>query len=423
MTDAVVVSPDQVSLGVLTSVVDRAFVDDAVAVHGVRAQRSGGTLPPHVVTYLTMALCLFRDDSSEEVATKVTGALTSWGCWDAAWTPPTASGITQARKRLGPNVIETVFESIAAPVATSGTRGAWLAGRRVVAIDGFEVDVPDTAANAGEFGYHGSGEKRSAFPKARVVGIAECGTHVFLAAEVAGIDTGERALAQRLYPRLHADEVLAADRGFYSFGAWTTAAATGAGLVWRAPTQLRLPVVKTLPDGTYLSVLIDPGITGRRREQIIATAVAGGDLDDDLAHLVRVVEYDVPDRNPDGELIAVLTNLLDPDEVRADEIAAVYHERWEIETANDQLKTHLRGPGRVLRSQLPELVYQEIWAWLCVHYATTALMARAALSADLDPDRMSFTHALNIIRRTATGTAAFPPSPVERPRRSRQSSR
>ncbi|MCX4091065.1 IS4 family transposase [Nocardia sp. alder85J] len=421
MTDVVVATPDMVSLGVLAGVVDRARVEDAVMVCGARAQRSGGKLPPHVVAYLTMALCLFGGDSYEEVAVKVTGALTRWGCWDAGWSPPTASGITQARKRLGPKVLERVFESVAAPVATPATRGAWLAGRRLVAIDGFDVDVADTESNVAEFGYHGSGDNRSTYPKARVVALSECGTHVFLAAEVTAITVGERAAAARLYPRLLGDEILCADRGFYSFDAWAAAKAGGAELVWRAPTNLRLPVVRVHADGTYVSVLIDPAVQSkRRRAAILAAAAAGEDLDEaEDAHLVRVVEYDVPDRNPDGELIVLLTTLTDPAAVRADQIAGAYHERWEHETANDQLKTHLRGPGAVLRSKSPELVHQEIWAWLTVHYAIAAVMARAAEAADLDPDRISFIHALNIIRRTATGTAAFPPSPLDRPRRDR----
>ncbi|MGH3875388.1 MAG: IS4 family transposase, partial [Pseudonocardiaceae bacterium] len=362
-------------------------------------------------------LCLFGEDDYEEVATKVTGSLSRWGCWDARWSVPTASGITQARKRLGPKVLAEVFEQVAGPVADTLTRGAWLRGWRLVAIDGFEVDVPDTEGNAAEFGYAGSGVNRSAFPKARVVALAECGTHAFLAAETGAWAVGEKTLANRLYQRLRRDELLTADRNFYSFDAWGLAARSGAALLWRAPTGLGLPVVRVLPDGTYFSVLINPAIRGaRRRAAILATAhdVAHderGELDPTDAHLVRVVEYDVSDRdgNGTGELIVLLTTIIDPAQARADELAAAYHQRWEEETGNDQLKTHLRGPGRVLRSKLPELVHQEIWAWLLVHHALSALIARAAGAADLDPDRISFTRVLRITRRTATGTAGFSP--------------
>jgi len=428
-----VVSPDQVSIGVLVDAVPRDAVDEAVAVCGARERRSDGKLPAHVITYLTLALSLFADDDYEEVAAKVTGSLDRFGCWDAAWSVPTASAITQARKRLGREVFPELFERTCGPVAGDASpsaglgalgtaRGSFLRGWRLLAIDGFELDLPDTPANAAEFGYAGSGENRSAFCKARVVALAECGTHAFLAAEVDAHAVGEKTLAQRLYPRLQADELLTADRGFYSWTAWDTAAATGAALLWRAPTQLALPVVRVLEDGTYLTVVMDSAIRGARRDRIVATARAGHDLAGHpdaigklglpVARLARVIEYDVPDRagNGTGELIAPLTTITDPGDARADEIAAAYHERWEEETGNDQLKTHLRGPGKVLRSRLPDLVYQEIWAYLIVHHAISALIAKASAAADLDPDRVSFAKALRLIRRTATGTADIPPS-------------
>lgn len=316
-------------------------VDSAVAAFGVGAKRSDGKIPPHVVAYLTMGLCLFSDDDYEEVAQKVTGSLDGWGCWDASWTPPSASAITQARKRLGPDVMREIFESVATPIAgdtgpmahplASGPmRGAFLRSWRVMAIDGFDVDVADTPSNAEEFGYAGSGEHRSAYPKARVVALAECGTHAFVAAEVDAYTLGERALAARLYPRLQSDELLTADRGFYSFDAWGQAAGTGADLLWRAPTQLQLPVIEVLSDGTYLSVLIDPKLRAPRREKIIEAARNGEALAPDTAVLVRVIEYDVPDRagNGHGELIVLLSTILDPEAARPDELAGAYHERW-----------------------------------------------------------------------------------------------
>jgi hypothetical protein len=411
MASDVTVTPDQVSIGVLVSSVPRDVIDVAVAAHGVGVKRSGGKLPAHVVAYLTMGLCLFPDDDYTEVATKVTGSLSRFGCWDASWRVPTSSGISQARQRVGAAVLADVFEGVAQAVATMGTRGAWLRRWRLVAIDGFDVDLPDSAANVAEFGYAGSGDNRSAFPKARVVALAECGTHAFLAAEVDAWSVGEKTLAGRLYPRLRRDELLTADRNFYSFDAWSGAVRTGAALLWRAPTQLRLPVVAVLADGTYTSVVINPAIRGARRDRIVEAARVGVELDPGDAHLVRVVEYDVPDRagNGSGELIVLLSTIVDPADARADELAAAYHDRWEEETANDQLKTHLRGPGRVLRSRLPDLARQEIWAWLSVHYALAVLVARAAEAADLDPDRISFTRTLRLVRRTATGTAAFPP--------------
>jgi hypothetical protein len=439
VVDGPVVCPDQVTLGVLISQVSREEVDAAVEVCGVREKRKDGKLPAHVTAYLTLALALFPDDDYEEVATRVTGSLDRFGCWDAGWSVPTSSAVTQARKRLGRTVFPELFERVCGPVAGEpglsadmtalGTaRGSFLRSWRLLAIDGFEIDLADSEENAAEFGYAGSGETRSAFPKARVVALAECGTHAFVAAEVGADATGERTLAQRLYPRLRGDELLTADRNFYSWQAWDTARATGAALVWRAPTQLDLSVVRVLSDGTFLTVLIKPAVRGARRERVRAAARKGLDLTDITAvpeafddrghpvcHLARVVEYDVPDRTGSGtgELIVLITTITNPVDARADELAAGYHERWEQETGHDQLKTHLRGPGKILRSKLPDLVYQEIWAYLIVHHAISALTAKASAAADLDPDRISFTKTLRLIRRTATGTADIPPSGLD----------
>jgi hypothetical protein len=421
MSAAETLRPDQVTVGVLVTQVPRDVIDPVVAGLGKQAKRSDGKLPGHVTTYLAMGLWLFPDDPYEEVATKVTGGLNRYGCWDAAWSVPSASGITQARKRLGSTVLRQVFEGVAEPVATPATRGAWLGGRRLVAIDGFDVDLPDSAENAEEFGYASGGQGESGYPKACVVALTECGTHAFLAADIGAYRVGEKTLARQLYPRLHGDEILTADRNFYSFEDWSLATRAGAQLVWRAPTNLDLPVVRTLEDGTYLTVLIKPTLRGaRRRQEILTAAAEGADLDDpdavpaawdrdgnQVAHLARVVEYDVPDRDGTGELIVLLTTILDPADAPADDVAAGYHERWEQETGHDQLKTHLRGPGRILRSRLPDLVHQEIYAWLTVHYALAALSTRAAEAADIDPDRISFSRVLRIVRRTATGTASF----------------
>ena len=184
MTVLAPIRPEQVSIGVLVDAVPRDAVDVAGAVCGVREKRSDGKLPAHVIAYLTLGSCLFPDDDYEEVATKVTGSLDRFGCWDSSWSVPTASAITQARERLGRQVLPELFERTCGSVAgeafpTAGlaalgtARGSFLRGWRLLAIDGFEVDVPDTPANAEEFGYAGSGENRSAFPKARVVALAE----------------------------------------------------------------------------------------------------------------------------------------------------------------------------------------------------------------------------------------------------------
>jgi hypothetical protein len=271
------------------------------------------------------------------------------------------------------------------------------------------MDVPDTPGNAAEFGYSTTGAARSAFPKVRVVGIVECASHCFVDAEVGPFTRAEQVLAAPLMTRLDPGWLLTADRGFYSFTAWSDATGTGARLLWRAKADLRLPCLEVLEDGTYHSVLIAPGIRAGRRAQLLAAASAGETLDPREAHRVRVLEYDVPDRaRPTGtEPVCLITNLLDPGQAPAEVLAYCYHQRWEQETAHDQIETDLRGSGRILRSKLPDLVHQEVWAYLPVHYAINALICRAATGAEIDPDRVSFVKAVRIARRTATGTARF----------------
>jgi hypothetical protein len=404
---------DLISLGVLASSVSREVVDAAIAVTGRQAQRSDGKLPPHVMVYFVMALALFAEEDYEEVATLLTEALASWGCWDSGWKVPTSGGLAQARQRLGSAPLRELFAQVAVPVAEELTRGAFLGAWRLMAIDGFEWDAPDTNDNPEVFGYAGSGPNRSAFPKVRVVTLSECGSHAVVDAEMGGIagkGSGEQALARRLYRRLEPDWLLIADRNFYNWADWCAAADTGAALLWRVKADLRLPVLALLPDGSCRSVLIDPKIRGRARAGLVEAARAGQDLDPAQARYVRVVEYQVPDREGDGkgELIALITTITDVAAAPAPALAEAYHQRWEHETGNNQLKTHLRGPGRVLRSKSADMVRQEIYGYLLTHHAISALVCRAATEADIDPDRVKFKRTVRIIRRRVTDPAFSP---------------
>jgi hypothetical protein len=404
---------DWISLGVLASSVPRDAVDAAVAASGKGAKRSDGKLPPHVVVYLVMALALFAGEDYEEVATRLTETLVSWGCWDDSWSVPTSGGITQARQRLGPEPLELLFGQVAQPVAGLLTRGAFLRHWRLMAIDGFELDVPDTPANAVAFGYPAGAREHPAFPKVRVVTIGECGSHAKVSAQmgpVGGKGSSEQALARRMSGRLEPGWLLIADRGFYNWADWQAAAATGAALLWRVKADLRLPVLELLPDGSYLSLVARPTLHDKARNKLIAAARAGEHLDEGQAMQVRVVEYEIPDRDGDGsgELIALITTITDPALASAEELARVYCQRWEEETGNDQLKTHLRGPGSVLRSKSPAMVRQEIYGYLLTHYAISALICQAATEADIDPDRVKFLRTVRIIRRRAADPA-FPP--------------
>jgi Insertion element 4 transposase N-terminal/Transposase DDE domain len=399
---------DLVSLGVLAAAVPRDVVDEAVAVTGKGARRAGGKLPPQVVVYLVMALALFADEDYEEVASRLTGALREWG--EREWEVPTSGGITQARQRLGAEPLAEVFRRVAEPVAGLDTAGAFMAGWRLVSLDGMEWDVPDSPANRAAFGLRAGSEGEAAFPKVRVVTVSECGSHApvlaALGGSAAGKGSGETSLARELYPRLEQGWLVLADRYFYCFGDWCAAAGTGADLLWRVKANTLLPVLQMLPDGSYRSVLIRPGTVGRQREEITAAA-RRGDLNEAVARYVRVVEYDVPDRDGDGELIVLVTTITDARAAPAAALAQAYHQRWEHETGNAQLKTSMRGPGRVLRSRSPDLAEQEIWGYLLAHYALSALICTAATAAGIDPDRVRFRRTLRIARR-AVGPA-FPP--------------
>ena len=355
---------DWVSLGVLASWVPRDAVDEAVTAAGKGAKRAGVKLPPHVVAYLVMALALFAGDDYEGAAARLTETLQAWDCWGESWEVPTSVGITQARQRLGSEPMPELFAQVAVPVAGEETQGAFLGPWRLMAIDGFEWDAPATSENTAAFGFTGAHgeEQKAAFPKVRVVTISECGSHAMVAAAVGGVagkGAGEQVLARQLYPQLHDDWLLIANRNFFSWASWCTAADTGAALLWRAKSTLRLPVPELLPDGSYLPVLINPKINkDPARRLLIEAARRGEALEEDQGRYARVIDYEVPDRQGNGkaELIALITTITGPRQAPAAVLAQAYHQRWEHETGNQQLKTYLRGPGRVLRSGSPDMV-------------------------------------------------------------------
>jgi hypothetical protein len=406
---------DWISLGVLASWVPRDAVDEAVEATGKGAKRRGGKLPPHVMVYFAMALALLAEEDYEETWTRLSETLADWGCWDDSQGTVTTGGLTQARQRLGHEPVKQVFGQVAVPPATEDTAGAFLGPWRKMSMDGLEWDVPATEANSAAFGFSGTGKDdvRAAFPKARAVTVSECASHAEILAAigpVASKGSGEQSLARGLYPRLKPDWLLMADRNFYNWQDWCTAADTGAALLWRAKADLRLPPLEFLPDGSYRSVLVNPKVKGKARDKILEAARAGEDLDPGKARYIRVIEYEVPDRDGDGkdEIIALITTILEFPDAPAAVLARAYHERWEHETGNRQLKTYLRGPGKILRSESPDMVRQEIWGYLLTHYAISALICTAATAAGIDPDRVKFKRTVRIIRRRAADPAFSP---------------
>lgn len=382
---------DLVSVGVLTRVFPPDLVDEVIAEVG-RTEQRHRSLPARVMAYFAIGMALYSEGSYEDVLGQLTDGLSWASGWQESFVPPSKSAIFQARARLGAEPLAALFARVAQPIGTEAMPGAWLAGRRLVAIDGTCLDVADTVGNEAFFGRPGvnKGEK-SAFPQARLVALAECGTHAIFDAAIGACTVSEPVLAGELLDRLSPGMLLLADRGFTSYALWRRATATGADLLWRAKTGLRPEHVETLSDGSWLARM-------RLSTDTSAPPVT-----------VRVVDYSVDDGRDNPETYRLLTTLLDPGEVTATELAAAYVQRWEIELAFDELKTHQRGPRTVLRSKSPDLVQQEIWGHLCCHYAIRTLMTEAAAHAGHDPDRVSFVAALRIIRQTVAHQGSFSP--------------
>lgn len=374
---------DLVSVGLLTRVFPAEVVDDVIAAAG-RTQVRRRVLPARVTAYYSIAMALYSDGSYEDVFAELTDGLSWASGWEQSFPVPSKSAIFQARARLGAGPVRELFGRVAKPLAGPDTPGSWLAGRRLLAIDGTCLDVPDTAVNAEFFGRPGSARgEQSAFPQARVVAVAECGTHAIIDAVAGGCSTSEIEMSRELAGRLAPGVLLLADRNFYGFRLWQQAAGTGADLLWRVGKRLKPRHLETLVDGSWLAQVSQSSGPGWRESKPVT---------------VRVIDYTIDDGRDNPESYRLLTTILDPGDASAEDLAAAYTRRWEIETAFDELKTHQRGPRAVLRSKSPDLIQQEIWGHLCCHYAIRALMADTAAHTGHDPDRVSFVKALRIVK-------------------------
>jgi Insertion element 4 transposase N-terminal/Transposase DDE domain len=398
---------DLVSVGVLTRVFPPELVDEVIEQAG-RTQQRHRALPARVMAYFAIGMGLYSEGSYEDVLAQLTDGLSWASGWRESYALPGKSAIFQARARLGSEPVAALFARAAVPLATAVTPGAFLAGRRLVAIGGTCLDVADTPENAEFFSRPGVNKgEQAAFPQARLLALAECGTHAIFRAAIGPYSTSEATMAEDLIAHLGPGVLLLADRGFFSYALWRKAIGTGADLLWRVRTDSAGPKpqhVQDLPDGSWLAHLRRSTPAAERRAEPM---------------LVRVIDYAIDDgRDHDREHAGsyrLFTTLLDPDEAPAGELAAAYTQRWEIEATFDELKTHQRGPRTVLRSKSPDLVLQEIWGHLCCHYAIRALMADAAQHAGHDPDRVSFTAALRATRTSIAQQGAFSPSAPARP--------
>jgi hypothetical protein len=385
---------DYISLGVIAKFFPAEQVR-AVLEQTKRASVRERDLPAHVVVYYVIALALYMRSSYREVLRCLLEGVQWLLDPSAAVKVAGKSGISQARSRVGPEPLRKLYEAIVAPIAEKRTQGAWYREWRLISLDGSTLDTADTVENEKAFGRPGASRGASAFPKIRFVALLENGTHVLWAARMSKYRTDEITLARQVVPALGKGMLCLADRFFPSYKLWRTASQTGADLLWRTRQNARLDVDRRLPDGSYLSRIY--ASTSDRRNQR-------------KGMVVRVIDYRLKDVNDAEPIYRLITTILDPTPAPATELAALYHERWEIETALDELKTHLRGAQIVLRSKTPELVKQEFWGLLMAHYAIRGLMHEAALKVDEDPDRLSFLHSVRVVQRRMARYAAIPPS-------------
>ena len=378
-------------LGVLAEAFPLETVQAILTATGREGKRKR-LLPASMMVYYVIALGLFVGVGCREVLRRLLDGAT-W-IWPNEVRVATESAITQARQRLGSIPIERLYEEVVVPIAKKITRGAWFRGWRVVTIDGFILDVAESDENVKAFGRPGSSRGKSAYPQVRVVGFVENGTHAFFGAEMDRCDVGETTIARRILGKLRKNMLCLADRNFLCYPLWQQAVATGAKLVWRAKLQLVIPKTRKLSDGSYLAKIY-PSPKHRRADR------------DGIP--VRLVDYRI-----DGfrESYRLVTNILDPNQAPALELARLYSERWTVETAFDELKTHLRGSNVVLRSKLPDLVRQDVFGLLLAHFGVRFVMHDAALLEDIATDELSFVHTLRVVHRKLPWFVSFPPSPA-----------
>lgn len=382
---------DHISIGVLTRTFTRDLVDE-ILVACDKVQQRIRLLPSRVVMYYVLALSLYPQDSYEEVMRHLSDGLRWQDQFRSSWTIPSKGGIYRSRVRLGSEPLKQLFESVARPLAIQGAKGAFYRGLRLVAIDGTSLSVSDSPANLAHFSKPATPIGSAAYAKARIVGIAECATHAIFAAEVGPYSVAEQTLARKVIRHLGPGMLCIGDRGFFGYDLYKMASGTGAELLWRAKSNYRIETVAELEDGSYLANVYHHKDRARR---------------DPLT--LRVIEYQITEGDDPDAFYRLFTTITDPKAAPAHELAALYGERWEIESAFDELKTHQNEARRVLRSQSPELVYQEIWGMLSLHFAIRELMGDVAEQARGTPDRLSFTGTLRAVRRSATTSPGFSP--------------
>lgn len=387
---------DYLSVGLLSRLVPPSLIDEALTAHDRHSKRQRD-LPAHAVAYYVMALALYRGVNTEEVLRVVTEGMDYLG--DGSIRREVGkSGISASRTRLGADVMHYIAEQALTPLAQPQAAGSFYRGLRVVSVDGTTLEVADEAGNREAFGVPGTNKGQTGYPQIRCVGLLENGTHALFGVALGGYKDSEVSLAHKAIKNLKPGMLCLADRGFSGYPLWRAASQTGAQLLWRALKNRKLPVLQRFKDGSYLSQISPAPATLKKMGDKTAPAIT-----------VRVIDYRLPGVANAEPVYRLITTLLDCDRYPADELAALYHERWSIETTFAEIKTTLKGADIVLRSKTPELVRQEFWGLLLAHHVVRKLMLEAALSRQRTPDELSFKHSLSIVRRKLPASGAISP--------------
>ena len=381
-------------LQAIESAISVEAIETAIQQSNSQHQRERA-LPTPLVVALVIALNVWGQDSIIDVLKNLVAGLSQqWIRLGQRWRVPSKSSISEARQRVGPQVMSRLFHRLVRPLATPETPGAFLGGLRLMAVDGSVFDLPDTQENARVFGYPGSRRgTRAAFPKARLVFLVEAGTHVFCDALISPYRRHERLQVRRLLRSVNAGMLLMWDRGLHSFRMVHEALATGAHYLGRVPANVKFEVVKPLDDGSYLSWIAPDRKSRKQGIQRIQ---------------VRVIEYTI-EQDGEGRTYRLITDLVDISLFPALLLAQHYHHRWEAENTLDEWKTHLNGRKVPVRSKTPRLVIQEIYGWLLAHWSVRCLMVQAAQQAEVSPLHLSFTGSVRVLRRAVPAFQAAQP--------------
>ena len=385
---------DYLSTSLLARIYPVSVINELLDTHQCNSRRER-SFPASAVVYYCMALSLYPEAAYADVFDAVAQGL-AWRNRSAIPQSIKASSISVARSRLSWPVFKHLQQVACQPLADGATcPQAFYRGLRLMAIDGSNFEVPDETDNITTFGYPGSRTGVAGYPQAQCAILVECATHAIVAANIGAYRDSEWSVCKPLLASLNASTLCLADRGFNGYEHWCTAKATGSHLLWRCAANRQLPVIQSLGDSSFLSV-IRPSTGSLRKDKSAEVTV-------------RVIEYTLPGTQGTGTRYRLLTTLLDEQQTPALELAALYHERWEVEGVFDELKTHLLQRRRTLRSKTADLVRQEFYGWVLAHYAVRWLMYSAATEHEGAPRKLSFVANVQLLRRAQPQSGAFPP--------------